>query len=582
MRLKKDNTINIIIVLLIFSAVVLRIVAIPNSNPDMVVYNLPWYQELHERGIDKALGTNFSNYTPPYTYLLALATFTYGLISPLTAIKLIPICFDLLGVIFVYKIVKLKYQHGNLPPLAAAIYFAAPTVILNSAYWGQADSIYTSALLVCLYFLMTEKPLFSMLALGAAFSVKAQAVFLLPFLGVMALRKRIHWLYLGVAPLIYLIAILPVVLLGRPFADALLIYARQSDTFNLLSMNAPNIYNLFRREWYSIVLPFGFAITVVATLVWMYTTWQATAELSGKYIILIAFISTALIPYLLPKMHDRYFYPADVFSILLAFYWPSLWFMPILYQLSSGGAISVFLFNTNSLFPTYGFLLNTLAIAIALRTQRTIEHREVTNQAISSVLPWLAAILVQIVLFGLSLNFLLTPSFIRIEYAMPYMSKTTSLTKSERFQQALQTVVYLGSDQGTRFLKRLKFDNNIPVFNGHEIALLDEAKKSIQNAMAIWYISLAIGVSLSLLAWAENWLPRLCYGISRGGWLAMGLSIILGLTVIINPTSPIESIQSIDTLLQLFPAVFWRDSFLFLCLFTGGSGFLLTRIQNGV
>ena len=48
---------------------------------------------------------------------------------------------------------------------------------------------------------------------------------------------------------------------------------------------------------------------------------------------------------------------ADVLSILLAFYWPSLWFMPILLQLGSGGAIAVFLFNADSAFTIYGFLM---------------------------------------------------------------------------------------------------------------------------------------------------------------------------------------------------------------------------------
>jgi hypothetical protein len=53
----------------------------------MALYNLLWYQALYQKGIDGALATNFSNYTPPYTYFLALATFTHDLIPPLVAIK---------------------------------------------------------------------------------------------------------------------------------------------------------------------------------------------------------------------------------------------------------------------------------------------------------------------------------------------------------------------------------------------------------------------------------------------------------------------------------------------------------------
>jgi Gpi18-like mannosyltransferase len=152
MTLFKYSILKSTAIALVILSVCLRVISIPHSNHDMGVYNLPWYETLYQKGIGEALATNFSNYTPPYTYFLALATLTRDYIPPLTAIKLIPICFDILGAFYVYKIIKLKYQHGDMPYLAAAIYFTAPTVILNSAYWGQADSLYTSLLLACIYF----------------------------------------------------------------------------------------------------------------------------------------------------------------------------------------------------------------------------------------------------------------------------------------------------------------------------------------------------------------------------------------------------------------------------------------------
>ena len=570
MKPQKTNAITLTIILLMLASVAFRVLAIPHSNRDMAVYNLRWYQELSQNGIGEALRTDFSNYAPPYTYLLALATLTRDFIPPLTAIKLIPIFFDLLGAYFIYKIVKLKHPQGNLSMLAAAIYLAAPTVVLNSAYWGQADSIYTSALLACLYFLLTDKPLLSMLTFGAAFSVKAQAVFLLPFLGVMVLRKKIHWLYLGVVPLVYLIAILPVVLLGRPFDDALLVYARQSDTFNMLSMNAPNIYNLFQREWYAFILPLGLALTVLLTLGWMVSTWQAKAELDNKYIILIAFISAMLIPFLLPKMHDRYFYPADVLSLLLAFYWPSLWFMPVLLQLSSGGAISIFLFNADPVFAIYGFLLNAIALTIALRTQRIVEQRE-THPIISSSLAWLAAILVPVALIGVGINLLLTPAYLRMEYALPHMVETNGLSKSERFQWASQTIEYMGNDRKPQFLQRLRLDNGAPVFTEQEIAALEGAKRSMQTASSVWTLSLALLFIFSLLAQAGDWTPKLRHGVKRGGWIAVGIATVFAITAVFVPVKVVEG----EMLLRLFPDAFWRDAVLILCLFVGMSGFLL-------
>ncbi len=104
-----------------------------------------------------------------------------------------------------------------------------------------------------------------MLSLGLAFSIKAQATFFLPFLAIMAIRKKIPWLYFGMMPLVYLLAILPVVMLGRPFLDALLIYKKQAVTYSVISMYAPNAYILVPNEWYSWLTPIGLIATAIVT-----------------------------------------------------------------------------------------------------------------------------------------------------------------------------------------------------------------------------------------------------------------------------------------------------------------------------
>ncbi len=562
---------------LIVLSLTLRVISIssPRSNIDMDGYLL-WYQTLYQQGIGKTLATDFSIYAPPYTYFLALATLTHDFIPPITAIKLIPICFDLLGAFYVYKIVKLKYQQGDIPYLASAVYFTAPTIILNSAYLGQIDSLYTSLLLVCLYFLLTEKPFISILAFGLAFSIKAQAVFFLPFLGIMTIRKRIPWLYFGLIPLVYLIAVLPTVLLGRPLLEALLIYAKQSDTFAVPSMNAPNLYSLFPPAWYSGILPIGMTAAIILIVYWIFATSKNKTVFDAKYLILIAFISTTLVPFLLPKMHDRYFYPADVLSIVLAFYWPTLWFIPVLYQLGSIGAVSVFTFDTDPSFIIFGFILNTISLAIVLRTQRLAEKRHAANQKITFALSWLVTILTPVILFCISLNFLLAPAFVRIEYAMPRMpADQYGFSKSERFQWASLTMDYLTNDKQTHYLSRLEFENGSPVFKDHEITILDSIKKSAQNALTVGRLLLAGFFILILLAWSGNWLPQFRHGIRRGGWLTIGLAVILSIAGMVNQINLNNYFQNTDTTLRLFPTQYWLNFFVFMTASLIGSGFLL-------
>ena len=72
-------------------------------------------------------------------------------------------------------------------------------------------------------------------------------------------------------------------------------------------------------------------------------TRNSPARIRLIVILLAPLVSVALTPFLLPKMHDRYFYPADVMSILLAFSVPQFWFVPLCYQVISSLVYAIFL-----------------------------------------------------------------------------------------------------------------------------------------------------------------------------------------------------------------------------------------------
>jgi hypothetical protein len=285
-------------------------------------------------------------------------------------------------------------------------------------------------------------------------------------------------------------------------------------------------------------------------------------------------------------MHDRYFYPADVLSIILAFYYPSLWILPILYQISSTSAISIFLFNTNAIFVIYGFFLNTIALAIALRTQRKVENRSAANPKILASLSWLSTLLTPFILFGIGLHILLTPALIRFEYDLPYMpADSYGFSKSERFQRASQTMEYLTNEKQIQFLTNQRFENGSPVYNELEAYKVDGIKNFIQQTVSIWNLALAATFILGMLAWAGDWLPYFRQGIKRGGWFTVGLTIIIGIAIaIFAGANPNTYFQNSDTFLRLFPTVFWRDSFLIMAIGMIGIGSLLAislaKIEN--
>src|SRR5512138_23688 len=221
--MKKDSTSWLLWALVstfILLGIVLRFAGIGFRSMDIHDFLLDWYNELAKHGHD-AFAKPFSNYTPPYLYLLYVMTKTAGFIPRIVAIKVPSIGFDFLNALIVYQILKLKYPQGLTAWIGASSFLLLPTLLLNSAYWGQADSIYTFFLLVCIFFLMKDRPFVAVMAWGVSLAFKAQAAFLGPFILLLVIRKKIAWYYLAFVPLMYVLMVLPAALMGRPMLELL-------------------------------------------------------------------------------------------------------------------------------------------------------------------------------------------------------------------------------------------------------------------------------------------------------------------------------------------------------------------------
>ena len=101
--------------------------------------------------------------------------------------------FDVICAYLAYKLVRLRRPQGPLPAAAFGVVLFAPTVVANSSYWGQVDSEWTAGLLACIYFLLVRREALASLSFSFALAVKVQAVFLLPLLVVLALRREVRW-----------------------------------------------------------------------------------------------------------------------------------------------------------------------------------------------------------------------------------------------------------------------------------------------------------------------------------------------------------------------------------------------------
>jgi Gpi18-like mannosyltransferase len=367
-RLRKVNYIELVVMGIgILLALYLRYSLRSFRSLDFIVNTGVWYARIRNQGFS-ALQDKFVQYTPPYPYLLYLVSITFPKIEDVAAVKIPAVAADFLCAWFVYRIVRLKYTKGLVPAAAFSAVLFAPTIVINSSLWGQCDSLYTTALIACIYFLITRREKLTYIAFGIALAFKLQAVFLAPVLVIFLLKKEISWKGLFLIPLVYLLAIIPAWLAGRPLVDLLTLFLTQVDWSSSLSFGAPNLYAWLPVSSFNLFYLPGLILSGVVCSLFIFLATKSRSKRTSSVIILLALLSVVLMPFLLPKMHERYFYPADVLSIVFAFYYPDLFFVPILIILSSLFAYFPFLFNLEIIpMPVLAFVM---LISIALLVYR--------------------------------------------------------------------------------------------------------------------------------------------------------------------------------------------------------------------
>lgn len=297
-----------------FAGLVFRYLVREHINIDAFRFLIPWYLFAREHGIG-ALAEAFTNYTPFYSYLLLIAARLDWLSQPLFLVKAISAVFELGCAIVVAQMVWRTTRVPLRASMAFCSVWLAPTVIFNGAMWGQSDSIWTFFTLISVALFMRGRN--GVLPFAVAFSVKAQAVFLGPFLLGMILRGRIHFAWLAAIPAVYVILAIPVLVAGRSLISVISVYVDQANTFDRLFISAANIW-MFAA---SVPYPIGVAIGVVlatVTGVALSIFIARSGRTEPEFILLVACISLMLMPYLLPKMHERYFYAFEIASIALS------------------------------------------------------------------------------------------------------------------------------------------------------------------------------------------------------------------------------------------------------------------------
>ncbi|MCL5097071.1 MAG: glycosyltransferase 87 family protein [Candidatus Omnitrophica bacterium] len=308
----------------------------------------PWYDFLVEHGRWHGLGQlkeDFCSYPPLYMYLVSLSTLLP--LPKLFALKLIPLASDYVAAWFVWRLARKHISSARKRWAAVTLFLFLPTVVMNSALWGQCDVMYAGAFLASLYYLLERRWIAAMVAFGVAISLKPQAIFWCPLLAGLLLSRRLPWRILWIAPAVYAASDIPAMLAGRPVLDVLLHWGRVHNIQGKMTFGATNWYQWVFENHPGVFEPAGIILALIATV--FLALWMMDGPRPGqderRWVVSMALLSVTMVPFVLPGMHERYFFAADVLSVVYAFYVPGGWIIAVMVQFCSAFSYLPYLFN---------------------------------------------------------------------------------------------------------------------------------------------------------------------------------------------------------------------------------------------
>ncbi|MBR2942340.1 MAG: DUF2029 domain-containing protein, partial [Clostridia bacterium] len=292
-----------------------------------------------------------------YQYILLVISATP--IKDLYLIKFVTVVFDfLLALVMMQAAGHFAGRKYSLPVLLTTL--ALPTVVIDGACWGQCDPVYVFFIIMSLYMLETDRPFRSAISLAVAFAFKLQTIFFFPVVLLGLIHKKYKLRHALAFFAAYLVTMIPAMLAGRTFVDAISVYANQSmgQYYDRLTYNAPNLYLFFpmwefdgtqEYTWMRYIedidgkstnpylqgalmpalqhaaLYACIILTLIVVIYWLLHYKEVTPDMTLDFALFFALF----LPFVMPKIHERYFFLADMLAILYAARYANRRFIPV-------------------------------------------------------------------------------------------------------------------------------------------------------------------------------------------------------------------------------------------------------------
>jgi len=198
-----------------------------------------------------------------------------------------------------------------------------------------------------------------------------------------------------------------------------------------------------------------------------------------------------------------------------------------------------------------------------------------------------------ILLLG-AVRLIMTPQFPALEYQRPgFPEDSFGFTTAERKQWSGYAVNYLTNDAEIGYLADLRLLDGKALYRAEELAHMADVKAVVKTALNVWYGLL--GAAFALCIWfvvMGRW-RVLGKSLRSGAWLSIGLIALIVALTLVSFNSLFDRFHRLffaegswlfyqnDTLIRLFPLVFWRDAFLLVGLVVLLAAGLLLWVTKG-
>ncbi len=270
----------------------------------------------------------FADYPPGYIYLLWLVGklrlvigLDFDTPSFLVLLKLPAILADCATAWLFFRLSQ-RFWSGNTSLAVAALYAFNPAVILDSAVWGQVDSVLTLPIMLGVLLLETN-PAGAGAAFAVALLIKPQALIFAPlpllWFGVRLLRRDRQtmaelFLFSGMAIVTFCLGILPFAVNESPgwiiskYGSTLASYPYATlNAYNLFALTGANLAPLGERL---LLIPYGVWGNIFIVLIVLYSTAVMLRGRESSRLWYLPLFLSASVFVLAAKMHERYLFPA--------------------------------------------------------------------------------------------------------------------------------------------------------------------------------------------------------------------------------------------------------------------------------